>query len=246
MDSSGSSPIVQLAKLQELDRVRREKEERIRALEQECDAHRTELEKRRAQTVQAKIDLDTHTLQLRELERTYEADGTRMKDRRMRLNRVRNEKELQALRHEIDVGKDSYQQLEELVIQALERRDVLQAAHEQAVQLLAELEPQTDEQVRNNQARVLELQNEIDADRQAREVLRASIDPSLLKRYELIFERRAGSAIANVEDGTCQACHRTLPPQFYNELRRNPSEVKLCPNCHRILLWQPKPVGEEA
>jgi predicted nucleic acid-binding Zn-ribbon protein len=30
-----------------------------------------------------------------------------------------------------------------------------------------------------------------------------------------------------------------LPPQFFNELQRS-REVRLCPNCHRILYWRPE------
>ncbi len=243
MDSSEESPLANLAKLQRIDRVRRERLERIEEVEREIAELESELARSREQAQAASADAEAQELRRRELENVFEAEGLKMKDRRMRLNRVRNEKELQALRHEIEVGKEANQQLEEQVIEALEMLDTLNEAKEQADSSLAEIETQTREKIANSQAQLEEMRAELEGDRAMREELRGRIDAPLLDRYELIFERRAGIAVVDVDNGICQGCHRMLPPQMYNEIQRQRDEVRLCPACHRILYWQPPEPG---
>lgn len=244
MDSSDASPIANLARLQEIDRVRRARLERIREVEREMEETEQDLERRRAAASAAAADARAQDLRRRELEQVFEAEGAKMKERRMRLNRVRNEKELQALRHEIEIGKEANQQLEEQVIDALETLDVLNETKALASSTLAEFETTAREKVDNSRAQLEEMRAELETDRHTRESLRSGLDGALLKRYELIFERRAGVAVVDVDGGICQGCHRMIPPQLFIELQRSSTELRVCPACHRILYWRPKaPAG---
>ena len=241
MDSSETSGIASLARLQEIDRVRRDRLDRIAALEREIGEIEAEIGAQRAAEAAIGVQVEELETRLQEQERVFEAEGTRMKERRMRLNRVRNEKELQALRHEIEIGKEANQQLEEQLIAGLEARDALHESRTQAQARVAELESQAVEKIANNRARIEEMRRELDSDREDREALRGRIDPALLQRYEMLFERRAGTAVVAVEGGICQGCHRTIPPQLFIELQRHRDAVHECPVCRRILHWQPKP-----
>jgi hypothetical protein len=62
------------------------------------------------------------------------------------------------------------------------------------------------------------------------------VQPVLYRRYELIRKRR-GSAIAFTHEGTCSACHMTLPPQLFQQLMRR-EEFGQCPSCNRILYFR--------
>lgn len=57
----------------------------------------------------------------------------------------------------------------------------------------------------------------------------------IFKRYEAIL-RKKGVAVARTTDGTCQACHVALPPQFFQKLLRREA-LEECPMCYRILYW---------
>jgi len=70
-----------------------------------------------------------------------------------------------------------------------------------------------------------------------------AVDGDLRRRYEMIFSRRGGVAVVAVRGGTCQGCHMNVPPQLFNLIQRN-EQLILCPNCQRMLFWQPE--GEEA
>jgi hypothetical protein len=62
-----------------------------------------------------------------ELESRLEAEETRIKDSRMRLNRVRNEREVMALRREIDVAKEANKLIEEQLLAVMGQLEELLA-----------------------------------------------------------------------------------------------------------------------
>jgi len=241
LDSSAESPITRLAQLQALDRQLREKTELRQTLEAELAALESQLLAQREATRAAQAERDTLDTRRRELEAQLESEGAKMTDRRMRLNRVRNEKELQALRREIEVGKEANQQLEEAVLYTLESLDTVSAAAGVAESCLAELEAAVRQKDSDCRIRIEQLTAEVSRERHHRDQIAALLDTDLRQKYEQIFERRGGSAVVEVRNGTCQGCYMHLPPQFFNELQRT-RDVRLCPNCHRILFWCPEPL----
>ena len=140
MDNTAETSIDRLAALQEIDRQLREKTELVRASEGELAELESQLTQQRELTRQAREARDASDARRAELEAQLGAEEGKMKDRRMRLNRVRNEKELQALRREIEVSKEANQQTEEELLRVLEALESLVAAATEAEQRLAELE----------------------------------------------------------------------------------------------------------
>jgi predicted nucleic acid-binding Zn-ribbon protein len=232
-----STAIRQLAELQALDRVRREKTRTVEELEIEIGQLQEEIRGYRQALETATQELESAEIKRRELEAALELEGTRMKDRRMRLNRVRNERELLALRHEIELGKEANQQVEEEVLALLEKIDTLASTRQAAEECLTKAQEDSAARIEEGRQRIETLRGEIDGAREGRATLANTLDPDLLRRYEQIFERRAGVAVVEARAGICTGCHRNLPPQFYNELQRS-LDVRSCPSCHRILFWR--------
>ena len=239
MESSVETSLNQLAALQEIDRQRREKTERLQALEAEIAESEGDLERQRDATRALQTQRDALETRRSELETELEREEAKMKDRRMRLNRVRNEKELQALRREIEVAKEANQQMEEEVLRVMESLEQLTAEAAEAERTLGEKEAAAAAKTAEHRARIAELKAEIDQARELRTRTADALDANLLQKYEQIFERRGGTAVVEVRNGTCLGCHMHVPPQFFNELQRT-REVRLCPNCHRILFWRPE------
>lgn len=239
MNTPASTAIRQLAELQALDRARREKTKIVEELELEIARLQEEIRSHQEAVDALDSELAGAESRRRELETLLEIEGTRMKDRRMRLNRVRNEKELLALRHEIEVGKEANQQVEEEILALFEKIDELGRLRKEAEEALARVRMQGTARIEESRQRIEALRAEIDRARGGRAALASALDPDLLKRYEQIFERRAGIAVVEARGGVCTGCHRNLPPQFYNELQRS-ADVRSCPSCHRILFWQPE------
>jgi len=62
-----------------------------------------------------------------------------------------------------------------------------------------------------------------------------ALPPQLYRRYDMIRSKR-GTALAQTNDGTCGACHMSLPPQLFHRLRREPI-IEQCPSCHRLIYF---------
>jgi hypothetical protein len=86
-------------------------------------------------------------------------------------------------------------------------------------------------------AEVEALKSSIGKTRKAREKIAENVDASLLARYQMIFSRRAGVAVAVAKGGTCQGCRMRLPPQLYNEIQKH-LQIHFCPNCQRVLYYE--------
>ena len=233
------TPIDRLFALQEIDRRLREKSELVQSLEREVGELEGALARQRERTRLAQEERDADETRGRQIETQLADEESKMKDRRMRLNRVRNEKELQALRREIEVGKEANQQAEEELLGILESLEVKSTAAQEAESLLAELEQEAAGKMAERQTRISQLKNGLEGEREARAEVAAALDRNLRLKYEQIFDRRGGTAVVEVRNGICLGCHMNLPPQFFNELQRA-RDVRLCPSCHRILFWRPE------
>jgi predicted nucleic acid-binding Zn-ribbon protein len=64
----------------------------------------------------------------------------------------------------------------------------------------------------------------------------SKVRPQTYRKYELIRKRR-GSAVAHTSDGTCSACHISIPPMQFQQLMRQ-SDFDTCPNCNRLLYFK--------
>jgi len=233
-----AEPLEQLALLQELD-------QRLQTKRLSCDLLRHETERKEqelAQKRQLVESLRTQRAELesrrQELEAALDAEESKMKERRMRLNRVRTEKELAATRREIEIGKETLQKLETDLLVCMEELENLAQQLSDAEAALAALERPTAELISSNREKLAALEAELARDRERRERLATRTDAGLRAKYEQISARRGGLAVVAVRDGTCLGCHMHVPPQLFNELQRG-GAVHLCPNCHRMLIWRP-------
>ena len=101
--------------------------------------------------------------------------------------------------------------------------EVLRKERDDRVQRSTELEDRT--------ADIERARAEITA---SRATLTAKVRQDLLRKYEGIRSRR-GTAVAEVSEGICRACHVALPPQFFAKVI-GAVDVLQCPSCQRILV----------
>jgi predicted nucleic acid-binding Zn-ribbon protein len=179
----------------------------------------------------------------REMDARLSDIETKMKDRRMRIARIRNEKELGLIRREIELLKEENGAIETEGLAILEQIETGRAAVEALSAEHAQLQAERAQESGELEATIARVAEAIEMDQTRRDELLRSVDESLHRRYELIFSRRDGLAVVEVSAGTCRGCHMNLPPQLYNQVQRN-EQIHLCPSCQRILYWQPGDDGE--
>jgi hypothetical protein len=190
-------------------------------------------------TDRARTEATALSARQRELEEKLTSAESRMKDRRMRITRIRNDKELGLAKREVELLKEEITGLEAELQQVYEQVEAATSA-------LAGLEGELKSLAETREGEAVALKDtiarlgaDIERDRSRRATLIETVDAELRRRYEMILSRRGGLAVVAVRDGTCQGCRMKVPPQLYNQIQRN-DQVILCPSCQRMLHWQPE------
>ena len=194
----------------------------------------------RAQTVAAQAarqEAAGLTARQEDLEARLTAAETKMKDRRMRLTRIRNDKDLGVAKREVDLLKEEASALETELLAVMKQVDDGAARLRELETELGRLTGERDREAAALKEELARLTAEIAHEQVTRTKLVQTVDGDLRRKYEMIFSRRGGLAVVEIREGTCQGCRMRVPPQLFNEIQRN-TNVILCPSCQRILYWR--------
>jgi uncharacterized protein len=235
--------VARLMDLQVLDRRLQELEETLNTVAGRVEQLRDETQRSETELQKLTEEEQQNTTSRKRIEKDLAEGEARIRNKRMRLNLVRTDKELQALTHEVDSLREHNQQLESELLALMEPGDSRTNRIKELGELVAKGRAELAAAEKEIAGRVEELKTAIAAQRSEREVLAGQIDGSLRSRYDMIFSRRQGVAVAVVKpvnkDGKCSGCQRLLPPQMYNEiLRKEDYKIHFCPNCQRILYYE--------
>jgi len=176
-----------------------------------------------------------------EKDRVFQDEGRKATDKRMRMNRIKNVKELQALQREIDQTRESNGDLEEELIKIMQDMDVLKAQIQTKESEMAAMREEWQNKQQELKTQITGIDQSVSEAASRRQSIASQVTGDLISRYELIFSRRGGTAVVEVASGICQGCYMNIPPQLGNEIIRS-DKVHLCPSCQRILYI--KPVAE--
>jgi uncharacterized protein len=229
--------IARLMTLQTIDRQLHELGQSLSSVAERVEQLRGEIE-----TSQTELDrLTEEDQQAAAARRVLEhelADGeAQIRNKRMRLNLVRNDKELQALGHEVESLKENNQRLEADVLASMQAAEPRAPRIKELTELIAGKRVELKAAEKEIAAEVEDLKMSIGRKRAERDRAAASVDDALLQRYEMIFSRRGGVAVTLAKSCTCQGCRMRLPPQLYNEIQKH-LQIHFCPNCQRILYYE--------
>jgi len=226
--------IARLMSLQAIDRELRELEQALSSVAGRVEELRLEADKQQTELDRLTTEEQQSALMRRQAEKELAEGEARIRNKRMRLSQVRNDKELQALAHEVDTQKETNQRLEADLLGLMEASEPRGARIAELTLLVERLLAELTEAEREIAAQVEDLKISIAKQRLERDLMAGNLERALLQRYEMIFSRRNGLAVAEARGGTCQGCRMRLPPQLYNQIQRHDS-IHFCPNCQRIL-----------
>ena len=237
------SQIEVLATLQLVDQSLRTKsltvaegEGRVAALEEAVQAQT-------AAAASSRGELAVLGTRQRDLEGRLAVAEAKMKDRRMRVTRIRNDKELGLAKREVDLLKEEMNGLEVELVAVMEQGEAATAKLQGVESELSRLTGARDSEATELREKIASLTNEMEREHATRTELLQTVDGDLRRKYELIFSRRGGVAVVEVRGGICLGCRMRVPPQLFNEIQRN-EQVILCPSCQRMLFWRSE--AEEA
>ena len=227
-----------LASLQNVDREIREKSGAKGALSAEMQKREEEIKAKNAEMALLRVEWSERDKLRREKEQLLQEEGQKTMDKRMRMTRIKNIKELQALQREIDQIKLANSQLEEELIKLLEELEASATSLKLKEEELKKIEDEWKEKRGEIEAQVAGIEQAVAEASAVRQTIAARLNGDLIQRYELIFSRRGGMAVVTVSGGICQGCFMNIPPQLWNEIIRS-EKLILCPSCHRILYSLP-------
>jgi uncharacterized protein len=230
--------ITRLMSLQVIDRQLQELEQSLSSIAGRVEQLRGQTEQNQTELTRITEDDKQVALNRKKTEKELAEGEARIRNKRMRLNLVRNDKELQALAHEVDSLKENNQRLEAEALALMEGQEARTNRIDELTKTVAAGKTELAAAEREIAGQVEELRASIAKKRIEREKISAEIPANLLQRYDMIFSRRAGLAVANSKGGTCQGCRMRLPPQLFNEIQKH-LQIHFCPNCQRILYYEP-------
>src|SRR5579862_8611607 len=164
--------------LQVIDRELQELEQSLTSI-----AGRVDQLREQNQNNQAELDLLTEqdkeiTTARKKAERELAEGEVRIRNKRMRLTLVRNDKELQALTHEVESIKETNQRLESEVLASMEGADARTARIKELTEAIAKGRVELVAAEKEIAAQVEEFKSEIAKHRKAREKVAENIEPS--------------------------------------------------------------------
>lgn len=228
--------IARLFELQKLD-VNLEKARRKLAQLQQALGESPEVKQARQTTVSTEAELHRwHAAQKdAELEAQTLAQQITTKDKELMSGRVTHPKELESLQANIEALRRQRAAVEDRGVEAMTQVESLsrQLAGEQ--QTLRQLE----EQWKSGQAELLQedakykrIYSQL---KQQRDAGAKALSPADLKYYEDLRKRKAGVAVAPLQNGQCGVCHILVPTGVVSAVRSRKDEAVLCPSCGRML-----------
>jgi hypothetical protein len=215
---------------QELSRIR----ENRHKLETEQQEIVTELER-----VQAMIDslaADIVDLEGRrgELKQALLLERNNVEKAEGRLPEIKTQKEYLAVLKEIDVAKKINKDLSDQIQGRENEIAALEQEKQEKEQALTDLQARVEARCGEIRQSLEDSEKDLAEKSNQRETHLQPLPVALRKRYQLLMERRAGIAVVEARNGTCQGCNMHLPPQLFNSLFRA-DEIQTCPHCNRLL-----------
>ncbi|AXI81260.1 zinc ribbon domain-containing protein [Peterkaempfera bronchialis] len=150
---------------------------------------------------------------------------------------ITSPKDLENLQHEIGSLAKRQSDLEDVVLEVMER---LESAQGRVTELTARLEHASvvlDEAVTRRDAGYAEIDADAAKVARDRETVAAVIPADLMKLYTRLREQQGGIGAARLYQRRCEGCRVELSTADINEIKAQPKDaVVRCENCGRILI----------
>lgn len=148
---------------------------------------------------------------------------------------VKNPKELQDFDADLKSLRELIRKREDEEIGVLEQVETAENELRAAEETLQGIES---EWKRNQESMIAErakIEPEVERLRSIRSEQSTDVERTILRLYDLLRDRRGGTAVARIERGMCEGCRITLPMSVLQRARTGVGVVQ-CVSCERILL----------
>ncbi|HMF76062.1 MAG TPA: C4-type zinc ribbon domain-containing protein [Bryobacteraceae bacterium] len=225
-------------RLQALDR-------KIATLENEVATlpkHIAEIE-RRLESHKRKLEADRAALAANQRERK-KLDGDvqlhqqKASKLREQMAGAKTNEQYQAFQKEIAYIQGEIRKSEDKTLELMEQSEALEKNVKAAEVELKKEQQQVEAEQARARERTAGSQKELAAEHAARKEVSQQLEPKFFTEYERVRKKTKNTPIADATEGRCSACHISLRPQFFQDLRRG-DKVMYCESCGRLLTYNP-------
>jgi predicted nucleic acid-binding Zn-ribbon protein len=180
--------------------------------------------------------------ELRRKEQELAIEQEKIKRSERRLLGIKNQKEYNALSREVKLGKKVAAEIEEAILEFMGELETIKKTLERKEKEYAECEASLLAKKAEAEQITAKAQEALSALNSEKEKVLAQVEGDYLKKYSTLKKAR-GTAVAEMQNGTCTGCHMAIPPQLNIRVLKQ-EEMITCPNCHRILYVKPENIPE--
>lgn len=150
---------------------------------------------------------------------------------------VTSPKDLESLQREIASLAKRQGDLEDIVLEVMERRESAQERVAELTDRVAAVQAKVDDATARRDAATQELDAEAATVTKEREVVAGSVPADLLKLYDKLRAQQGGVGAARLYQRRCEGCRLELNITEINDVKAAaPDAVLRCENCRRILV----------
>lgn len=220
--------------------IRRLERRRANLPEQQAlDEHDAAQSRITAEFADAREELETVEKRQKRLEDEVATVDARRKSEegRMFSGLITSEKELTALRGELGALKGRKSELEDQLLETMERREELEGMVDSLKQRHGELTGQLTELTTARDEAAKGIDTELEQLRAERADKAAAVTQPLREVYESMQGRRGGVAVAELQGRTCSGCNLELTAIELEEVKeQSKTALAYCAQCERILV----------
>ena len=228
------SSIKNLIDLQEIDSQLMELEDILGDLPKKVDGLILE-EKQAIKSIDdGKQRIKEIQLDLSKIELRVKEDNEKISHLKDQLFKVTTNKQYDAIMQEIDHLKDQLDKDETVDIELMEEKDLLEErvkSQETNVESVSKDLSERRKSLENMLQESAEQKEQLENDR---DKLIKEIEPSVIKRYNIVRKARRGTAVVPVLGASCSGCGAMVPPQKIAEIRIDKIPLT-CDECSRFL-----------
>jgi predicted nucleic acid-binding Zn-ribbon protein len=196
-------------------------------------------EERESSINELKEKIEAAEMRRRELEAELSDELSRLKERQSKMMQVQTNREYQSLLKEIEDGKKSNKDREENVVKLMEVAEADTKIMNEQASTIEEEKKALEEESKSAQKFATAIEKKKARIMKKRNSKAKEVKTPLLRKYDMLRERRNGKAVVQVIKGVCQGCFMSIPPQQFNDIMKG-DRMYNCPTCQRILYHQPE------
>lgn len=156
------------------------------------------------------------------------------KNKEKLLEKTKNQRELEALTHELETLKQLQQTHEDTLLHTWQNLEKSAQLYERQVQEIEQKMRALEKDMKAHQSKLEKKEQELHQLQENRNIVSSTIPVELLEQYTTM-KQSVSNAVVRVEQGHCTGCFYVVSPADVLKLRSN--ILIACKNCYRLLYW---------